>query len=47
VTQMNSPVGVWFKDLVKGKPRGLSVNWFFCKPFKHYLFKCKQSLQNS
>jgi hypothetical protein len=47
VTQMNSSTGIWFKDLVKGKPRGLGVNMFFFKPFKHYSFKCRQSLQNS
>jgi hypothetical protein len=28
MTQVNCPAGVWFKDLVKGKPRGLSVNCF-------------------
>jgi hypothetical protein len=39
VTQMNSLAGVWFKELVKGNPRGLGVNWFFIKPFKHYSFK--------
>jgi hypothetical protein len=28
VTQRNSLAEVWFKELVKGNPRGLGVNWF-------------------
>jgi hypothetical protein len=35
------------EQALKGKPRGLGVNWFFIKPFKHYSFKYRQSLQNS
>jgi hypothetical protein len=39
MTHRNSSAGVWFKELVKGNPRGFGANWFSLNLLNFILLK--------